>query len=112
MSVIVTLWMQGDPAALEKYAAENPEQMRGIVDHAAEHGVIAHRFYGSDGQILVVDEWPDEESFTSFFGHMHDQIRPLMQAAGVTSEPQDVFWKDLQTKDDHEIGRASGRERV
>jgi hypothetical protein len=101
VSVIVTLWIQGDPAALEKYAAENPEKMRGIVDHATEHGVIAHRFYGSDGQILVIDEWPDEESFKSFFSHMHDEIAPLMQAAGATSEPQAVFWRKLETNDDY-----------
>ena len=104
MSVIMTLWLQGDPAALERYAAENPETMRGIVDHAVEHGVIAHRFYGSDGQMLVIDEWPDEESFKSFFAHMHDAIAPLMQAAGVTNEPQPVFWRKLDTHDDHGWG--------
>jgi hypothetical protein len=101
MSVIMTLSIQGDPAALERYAAENQEKMRGIVDHAVEHGVIAHRFYGSDGQILVIDEWPDEESFTSFFGHMQDEIGPLMQAAGATTAPKPVFWRKLDTHDDH-----------
>lgn len=101
MSVIMTLWLQGDPAGVERYAAENPERMRGIVDHAAEHGLIAHRFYGADGQILVIDEWPDAESFQSFFAHMEGEIAPIMQAAGVTNEPQPVFWRKLETHDDH-----------
>jgi hypothetical protein len=55
MSLIVTLSIEGDPSGVERYAAENPEKMREIVGHAAEHGLIAHRFYGSDGQILVID---------------------------------------------------------
>ena len=104
MSVIMTLWLQGDPAALERYAAENSETMRGIVEHAMEHGAIAHRFYGSDGQILVIDEWPDEESFNSFFAHMQGEIGPMMEAVGVTNEPKPVFWRKLDTGDDYGWG--------
>jgi len=101
MSVIMMLWAKGDPEAVERYAAENRDAMRSIVDHAVEHGVIAHRFYGQPGQILVVDEWPDEESFHHFFAHVQDQVMPIMQAAGVTEEPHPVFWRKLDTHDDY-----------
>ena len=99
MSVIVTLTMQGDPAALERYAAEHPDEMRGIVDHAVEHGLIAHRFYGSDGQIMVVDEWPDPASFQAFFEAEQATIGPMM-AAVATGEPEITFWRKLETGDD------------
>ncbi len=99
MSVIVTLWMQGDPKGLEEHAASDPEAMRAIVESAKGHGLIAHRFYGSDGQIMVIDEWPDEQSFQSFFAENSGTIGPLMQAAGVTSEPQPNFWRKLETGD-------------
>jgi len=78
--------------------------MREIVDHAAEHGIIAHRFYGAEGQILVIDEWPDEQSFQEFFAHMQPQIQPIMEAAGITSEPRPVFWRKLDTGDDYGWG--------
>jgi hypothetical protein len=104
MSVIMTLSIEGDPAALERYAAENPETMREIVEHAVEHGLIAHRFYGGDGQILVLDEWPDEQSFREFFTHMESQIQPMMDAAGVTSEPHPAFWRKLEAHDDYGWG--------
>ncbi|HLX32070.1 MAG TPA: hypothetical protein VKR79_04800 [Gaiellaceae bacterium] len=100
----MSLIYQGDPAGVERYAAENPEKMAAIRDHAAEHGLIAHRFYGAEGQILVLDEWPDAESFLSFFAHMEDEIRPIAEAAGVTGEPQPVFWRKLETGDDYGWG--------
>jgi hypothetical protein len=101
MSVIMTLQAQGDPQKLEGVAAQNPDRMREIADHAREHGLIAHRFYGSDdGRIMVIDEWPDPQSFQSFFEHARSTIEQMMQEAGVASEPQISFWRKLDTHDD------------
>lgn len=101
MSVIVTLRMSGDPRKLEEHAASNAEQMRGIADRAQEHGVIAHRFYGSDGgQILVIDEWPDAESFHRFFEQQQDQIGPMMQSAGISGQPEVTVWRKLESHDE------------
>jgi hypothetical protein len=104
MSVIMTLTLDGDPAGVERYAAENPDKMRAIRDHAVEHGLIAHRFYGGQGKVMVVDEWPDAESFQSFFAHMESEIGPIMEAAGVTGEPAPAFWRKLETGDDYGWG--------
>ena len=99
MSVIMTMTLDGDAAAVERYAADNPDQMKAIRDHAAEHGLIAHRFYGSDGQIMVVDEWPDAESFLSFFGHVEAEVGEMMAAVGITGQPEPKFWRELETHD-------------
>lgn len=100
MSVLMTMIFDGDAAALEQYAAEHPDDMRAIVDHAVEHGLIAHRFYATgDGKLMVVDEWPSAEDFQHFFAHMAHHIGPMMEAAGVTSEPQPMFWNELETHD-------------
>ena len=104
MSVIMTFVVDGDPAGVERYAAENPEQMREIIEHAVQHGLIAHRFYGSEGQIMVADEWPDEQSFREFFAHMQPQIQPIMEAAGITAEPRPSFWRKLEAHDDYGWG--------
>lgn len=101
MSVIMTMRMGGDAGRLEAYAAEDPEGMRSIAGLAQRHGLIAHRFYGSDdGSLMVVDEWPDPESFQGFFTEAQGQIEPLMRAAGVTAEPDVTFWRKLETQDD------------
>jgi len=99
MSVIVTLRVPGDPKAVERTAQEDPERMQRITDLAKSHGLIAHRFYGSEGQIMVIDEWPDAESFQRFFAEAEPDVAPMMQAVA-QGEPEITFWTKLDTRDD------------
>ena len=99
MSVIMTLRVSGDPAKLEQLAAENEGMIAGISARAKEQGLIAHRFYGSADEIMVVDEWPDEGSFHRFFESEQHTIGPMMEQVA-TSEPVVTFWRKLDTKDD------------
>jgi quinol monooxygenase YgiN len=106
MSVIMTLRIKGDPKKLEERAASDPGAMQAIADEAKKAGVIAHRFYGSDdGQIMVVDEWPDRQSFQRFFEANRAQIEPMMAEVGATSEPEILFWRKLESHD--EVGWES-----
>ena len=101
MSVIMTLRTSGDPKKMEEIANSDPEMIRGIAEDAKRNGLIAHRFYGSDdGQIMVVDEWPDPESFQRFFAANADKIQPMMAQVGAVGEPEVTFWRKLDTKDD------------
>jgi hypothetical protein len=100
MSVLMTVVTKGDPKKLEEHAASDPAAMQAILEAAKAHGLIAHRFYGSeDGQIMVLDEWPDAQSFQSFFEENSGRIMPMFQAAGVTAEPQPNFWRELDSHD-------------
>ena len=106
MSVLMTLRARGNAEELERRTAANPDGMRALLERARENGLIGHRFYGSeDGQIMVVDEWPDPQSFQQFFESERGQIEPMMQQAGVTSEPEITFWRKLDTHD--EVGWES-----
>jgi len=99
VSVIMTLRVSGDPDKLERLAEENEEMISGISERAKGHGLIAHRFYGSEGQIMVVDEWPDPESFQRFWEAEQANIGPMMEQVA-TSEPEITFWRKLETGDD------------
>jgi hypothetical protein len=102
MSVIVTLYVDGDGATLERAAQGNPERMQKIVGRAKELGLIAHRFYASDGgKLMVVDEWPDAASFQEFFSSMESEIGPFMQEAGITERPEVRVWRKLDTGDEY-----------
>ena len=100
MSVLMTFRVDGDPALLEKLAAEHPDVLPPIAAEAKKAGLIAHRFYGSDqGQIMVVDEWPDADSFQRFFAANAGTIQPMMAEVGATGEPEVTFWRELDTRD-------------
>ena len=99
MSVIMTLRASGDPDKLEQLAAEKADVLREVAERAQARGLIAHRFYGSDGQIMVVDEWPDPASFHAFFEAEQETIGPMM-AAVATGEPEITFWRKLETGDE------------
>ena len=67
---------------------------------AKRHGLIAHRWYGADGEYMAVDEWPDGESCQAFFEEAQPDIGPVMQGAGVTSRPTVTVWRKLDTNDE------------
>ena len=96
MSVLMTMRLSGDAKAVE---ATDRAAMKKIADRAVEHGLIRHHFYGTEDEILVVDEWPDEASFHSFFQSQPD-IGKFMAEAGVTSEPEITFYRKLELGDD------------
>ena len=99
MSVIMTMRVSGDPARFEETVAAQGEAIGRIMDVAKRNGLIAHRWYGSDGEFMAVDEWPDQESFQAFMEQAQPDIGPVMQAAGVTSQPSVTFWRTLDTGD-------------
>jgi hypothetical protein len=100
MSVLMTLRVTGDGAAIEKLGADEGALFEGVTEAAKKRGLISHHFFGSDSEVLVVDEWPDEQSFRSFFEEAGPAIGQMMSAAGVTSEPSVEFWRHLDVGDD------------
>lgn len=95
MSVLMTMRVTGDPERLE---AEDPEVLRSIAERARSFGVVRHRFFGSEDEILVVDEWPDEGAFRKFFEGT-PEIAGVMERAGVTAQPEIRFYRRLDTSD-------------
>jgi heme-degrading monooxygenase HmoA len=100
MSVIMTMRVEGDGSAAERFAAEEPSTFSKVIEKAKEEGLISHHFYASDKEILVVDEWPSEEAFQTFFDHAGAEIQQIMGSAGVKAEPVITFWRHLATGDD------------
>jgi hypothetical protein len=48
---------------------------------------------------MVLDEWPDPESFQAFFAETQDEIGPMMAGADMQAEPEISFWRELNTHD-------------
>jgi len=101
MSVIMMMQVPGDPKAVEQVASDNAEQNQRVLEAAKRHGLIAHRFYGSEdgGTVMVLDVWPDRQSFESFFQEQASEIGPMFEAAGVKAQIEPTFWRELATHD-------------
>ena len=101
MPVIMIQELAADPQGLEQFAATNEETVRAILEAAKKHGLTAHRFYGSeDGtKVLIVDEWPDRESFEAFAKEQAPQIEPMIKAASGTEVSEPTYWRELTTYD-------------
>jgi hypothetical protein len=99
MSVIVIVRIKGNPADLERYAAgPGGEVMKRIGDAGRDAGAVRHTFAGGDGEVLVVDEWPDEQSFNAFFANQ-PQIADVMRDGGAKGAPEVSFYRKLDTPD-------------
>jgi quinol monooxygenase YgiN len=102
MSVIMTMQVKADPARMEEYVASNGELLTEVAETGKRHGVIAHRFYTNGDTIMVLDEWPDEQSFQAFFQEEGERIQGVIQAVGGQGEPDVSFWTKIDSPD--EIG--------
>ena len=99
MSIIVVLRVPGDPADLERYAAgPGGEVMKRIAAAAKDAGAVRHTFAGGDDEVLVIDEWPDEQTFGAFFANQ-PEIADVMRGAGARGEGQPTFYRKLNTPD-------------
>src|SRR3954451_16046477 len=100
MSYLMILRVQTDGASIERVAQEQGDNIREIAQRGKAAGAIHHAFYGTDSEVLVVDEWESPEDFQKFFEAEQANIGPLMQAAGAQGEPQAQFFRKLDTGDD------------
>ena len=100
MSVIVTVRVSADPGVFAETLNAEAETIGRIIEIAKSNGLIAHRWYGGEGESMAIDEWPDPESFQAFFEEAGPHIGPVMQAAGVTAPPTVSFWRKLDVDDE------------
>jgi len=99
MSVIMILRVKGNPADLERYAAgPGGDVMRRIAAVGKTAGAVSHRFAGGDNEILVIDEWPDEQSFQKFFDSQAE-IPDVMRDGGAQGPPEIQIYRLLNTPD-------------
>jgi hypothetical protein len=69
------------------------------MEHAKANGLIGHRWFRGQSEVMAVDEWPDAGSFQAFMGAADADVAPFMAAAGVTSPPEVTVWDQVAIAD-------------
>lgn len=99
MSVLVTIVFPISAETMEKVVLDNAATMVAIGEDGRRHGALHHQYVeAADGSAVVIDEWPDAESFHRFFDTQQD-IREVMSRAGVTGPPTVTVQRVLDTPD-------------
>lgn len=94
MSVVVVVRMKADPSKVRELLAQRGAELEQVTADAKAAGSLSHRFVARDGEVLILDEWRDAESFQAFFG-ANKAITQLMMEAGVTERPTMEFYETL-----------------
>ena len=98
MSVYVTLRVTVDPSAFEAAAVEHGEAIGRIFEIAKSKGLIGHRWFRGESEVMAVDEWPDAASFQAFFDAAGPDIGPFMASAGA-APPEVTIWGKVEIDD-------------
>jgi hypothetical protein len=99
MGVIVITHFPGKSTDFERVAKEMEDLLVGVSAQGRAAGAVHHCFAeNTDGSVLVIDEWPDEESFHKFFDNQAD-IGKLAAAVGVTGPPSATSYRIIDTPD-------------
>ena len=99
MSVYLSLRFDADPEKVRQATQENKDMFLAIADRAKGMGCIHHTFASENGAVVVMDEWESREAFQKFFEGDPD-IPKIMQAAGVTSQPETHFYEPMRLGDE------------
>lgn len=98
MSIFMILRVSGDPDGFERYANANAEMLQRIAAAGKAAGATRHAFAAGDGELLVIDEWPDAEAFQRFFDSQKE-IPKVMQEGGAKGSPEISIYRKLDTPD-------------
>jgi len=72
--------------------------MRRIAEAGRAAGAVRHTFAGGDNEVLVIDEWPDEQTFNAFFAGQAE-IADVMRDGGAQGQPVTTIYRKLNTPD-------------
>jgi len=98
MSVFVIVKVKADKAAFERVVAERGQEMKAISSRGKAAGAIHHRFgLGTDGTLVVLDEWSSAEAFQKFFDD--PEIAKIMQDSGAQGPPDVLIVEAIETPD-------------
>jgi heme-degrading monooxygenase HmoA len=99
MSVYMSLRVKADADKLQEVAREEHDTLMAIAERAKTQGAIHHTFAAAGDEVVVMDEWESEAAFQRFFESDPD-VPKLMQAAGMTGEPEISFYRPLDLGDE------------
>ena len=84
--VVIARFPTDDPDRAVEWARAHSDIPEEITAHGKTLGQIGHRILLAEKELVVIDEWPNEESFHTFFSEA-PRMREFLSGAGLSSDP-------------------------
>ena len=84
--VVIARFPTNDPVKALEWAQAHPDIPDEITTYGKTLGQIGHRILLGEKELVVIDEWPNEESFHTFFSEA-PRMHEFLSGAGLSSDP-------------------------
>ncbi len=84
--VVIARFPSDDPGKALEWARAHSDIPEEITAHGRSLGQIGHRIVLGEKELVVIDEWPNEESFQTFFSGA-PRMQELLSGTGLSSDP-------------------------
>jgi hypothetical protein len=84
--VVIARFPIEDPGQAVEWARAHPDIPEEITTYGKTLGQIGHRILLGEKELVVIDEWPNEESFRTFFSEA-PRMDQFLSGAGLSSDP-------------------------
>ena len=84
--VVIARFPSDDPGKAVEWARAHSDVPEEITAHGKTLGQIGHRILLGEKELVVIDEWPNEESFHRFFSGA-PRMQEFLSGAGLSSDP-------------------------
>jgi hypothetical protein len=99
MNVIVMTHMPVQVADFERVVKEQADTLVAVSAEGKAAGAVHHMFVeNTDGTVLVIDEWTNEDAYHQFFDNQKE-IPVMMGAAGLSGPPTSTAYRIIDTPD-------------
>lgn len=85
--IVIARFSVPDVDAAVGWAQANPSIPEEITAYGKTLGQIGHRIITADGELVVIDEWGDEDQFRKFFDSA-PRMGEFLEGAGITGPPE------------------------
>ncbi len=95
--VIVRARVEGDPKELQQRYTSDPELVAALERAGQPEGVLRHRTFATDSEVIVVDEWERPEQFQEWINN--PEVQRIL-ARLVVGKPEVIFAEQLVMGDE------------
>jgi hypothetical protein len=93
--VVIARFTVSDIGKAAEWAKANAEVPEDITAYGKSLGQIGHRIVTDGKDLVVIDEWPDRDTFNTFFAGAK-RMGEFLTGAGIIGEPEVTIFDALE----------------